>query len=115
MQFFNKKRRDSLGKNPSKEREAEFTTHILQSSADGNLVDLIQWYQLALNSGIVPALSQYSLINCCDIHGKTPLHLAAIHGHLKAVEFLLENGSDCNYQVFLFSSNYPRSLSPRQE
>ena len=36
------------------------------------------------------------LINATDDFGKTPLHVSAMHGHIKTVELLLKNGADCN-------------------
>ncbi len=36
------------------------------------------------------------LINAVDEAGKSPLHIGAMNGHVKVVEWLLKNGADIN-------------------
>lgn len=39
-----------------------------------------------------------NLVHCSDEEGKTPLHIATINGHYEIVEYLIQNGADCNAQ-----------------
>ncbi|KAK9294743.1 hypothetical protein QLX08_010729 [Tetragonisca angustula] len=41
-----------------------------------------------LNSGVSP--------NCCDVQGRTPLHLASCRGYTEMVRLLLQHGADPN-------------------
>ncbi|KOX73982.1 60S ribosomal protein L18 [Melipona quadrifasciata] len=59
--------------------------HKLRMAAATNNTFMVQEF---LSIGVSP--------NCCDLQGRTPLHLAACRGYTKTVRLLLQHGADPN-------------------
>ena len=69
---------------PATYNTIEYQT-IHQAALDGNIAQLKELLKLNPEQ-----------VNVGDYDKNTPLHLAAMHGHADAVEFLLENGANVN-------------------
>jgi ankyrin repeat protein len=47
----------------------------------------------------LPEKKRIELINTKNDQGNTPLHWAALNGHLEVVQILVKNGADCKVRM----------------
>jgi len=73
-----------------KKKEEEEVRAMISAAAAGSLAEL----KVRLRQG------DASAVNCADVNGRTPLHLAASNGHLEVVEWLAQQDADLHATDF---------------